>query len=204
MKLSKIVFLFLAVFLISSCASPYKLINPSLVDFKVKNSTDDVSIKYKYNLLHKAYAKKEKRRGVELVAVQIINNSDKDLIFGQDLSLTNYDGSKLYIMDKENAYESLKQSQAPFLFYLLFPPIRIDPLSGIETQYRLEYSKRSHLIGPILMLINILSVEVENKHFKEELDSSYLENQTIKMGDTLSGLIGIKSNSYDEIRIKLK
>lgn len=72
-------------------------------------------MKFEYNLLDKKYAKKEKKNGVKLISVRLTNNSDKDLMFGRDITLTYANGNKVYTLDNEQTFKLLKQ-KLPFIY----------------------------------------------------------------------------------------
>jgi hypothetical protein len=72
-------------------------------------------VKFEYNLLDKKYAKKEKKNGVKLISVRLTNNSDKDLMFGRDITLTYANGNKVYTLDNEQTFKLLKQ-KLPFIY----------------------------------------------------------------------------------------
>ncbi len=206
MQILKFVSMGIIIIVLSSCATIYKEINPISLEYKGEKYKENITLRYKYNLLRKKYARKERKNGVELIGIQLINNSDKNLVFEKDIILTKYDGSKLYIMEKEKVYNSLEQNISPYFLYLLFPPIGLN--AGTENRfqnnYSIQYSKWGYLIGISLTLINMGIADNSNKEFEKELFLNYLENQTIKKGDTLTGFIGVKSTSYDEISFELK
>ena len=68
----------------------------------------------------KKYAKKEFKKQIDVVAIQITNNSQRDLTFGKDVKLTKYDGQELLIINNNQVHSSLKQGVPIYLLYLLF------------------------------------------------------------------------------------
>jgi hypothetical protein len=203
MNFKKIILL-LVIILFGSCASGYKTINTSNLNY-LSNSTDkEVKLEYKYELLNKKYKKKEISKGVRLMAIKITNNSNEDLVFGKDIYLTYDDGSKLYIMDNDNVFSSLKQNTASYLWYLLLTPVN---LYKTESQNGFQTASSSTpiglIIGPGLAGGNMIAASSANKKFQENLSNQNINGVTIKKGESLSGLIGIRSDDYNSIKIKV-
>ncbi len=206
MRLLKIVFVLLITILMNSCASGYKLINPNNLSYNSKNEDNAVLLEYKYDLLAKKYAKKEVKKGVKVVAIKITNNSEKDVVFGQDLVLTYENEKELYLLDKEEVFKSLKQHPATYLFYLLLTPLKFFTSKSNSQGIQEETSSfpLGLIIGPGLAGGNMIAAGSANKKFKTELLDYNLNGVSIKIGETKTGLIGIKSDNYDAIRIKVK
>src|SRR5690606_25601958 len=106
-----------------SCASGYKNIQPKTINYLSTNSDSGITMEYKYNLLHKKYAKKEVKKGVKLIAIKVKNESDRDVMFGRDIKLTYENGADVQIMENEKVFKTLKQSPTSYLFYFLLSPI---------------------------------------------------------------------------------
>lgn len=138
------------------------------------------------------------------MAVKITNNSNEDLVFGKDVILTYDDGSKLYIMDNENVYSSLKQSPASYLWYLLLTPMNLytnETQNGFQTQT--SSTPIGLVVGPGLAGGNMIAASSANKKFKQNLLDYNINGTTIKKGESVSGLIGIRSDDYNSIKIKV-
>jgi len=65
MKSIKITVLFIAITLVTNCASGYKMIAPKTLNYISASETEQVKIEYKYDLLDKKYANKEVKKGVK-------------------------------------------------------------------------------------------------------------------------------------------
>ena len=61
--------------LLNSCASGYKKINPRTLSYNSKNTENNVTLEYKYELLHRKYKKNETKNGIKLIAIKITNNT---------------------------------------------------------------------------------------------------------------------------------
>ena len=203
MRLSKIIFLLSIAVLLNSCASGYKMINPEKLNYISNNTSNGVTIEYKYDLLSKKYAKKESKKGVRLVAIKIKNNTEKDLVFGKDIKLSFENGNELYLLENEKTFKSLKQSPASYLFFLLLSPVsfyttKTNSYGGTE---QTSSTPVGLVIGPGLAAGNMIAASNANKKFKKELNDYNIIGKVIKKGETSFGLISFPSDNYDAIKV---
>jgi len=201
MKIIKITILFIAISTLTNCASGYKMIEPKSINYVSTNETDNVKLEYKYELLDKKYAKKELKEGVKLVAIKITNNSEKDLMFGRDAKLTYENGTEIFVMENEKVFTSLKQSVASYLWYLLLTPIN---LYTAENGQQTSSTPIGLVVGPGLAGGNMIAAGSANKKFKTEMLEYNINGTLIKKGETKYGLIGIKEDSFDSLKLKVK
>ena len=194
----------MVVALFSNCASGYQTINPSSLNYRSNSSDKGVLLEYKYDLLDKKYRKKELEKDVRLVAIKITNNSDRDLQFGKDIRLTYTEGGELYIMDNNKIFSSLKQSPASYLWYLLLTPLQFvknESANGYPTSS--SSTPIGLVVGPGLAGGNMIAASSANTKFEKDLLNYNVNGKIIKKGTTVSGLIGIRSDDYDVIKIKV-
>ncbi len=201
MKIIKITFLFIAIASLTSCASGYKMIEPKTINYVSTNETDNVKLEYKYDLLDKKYAKKEIKKGVKLVAVKITNNSDKDIMFGGNTKLTYENGTEIYVLENDKVFKTLKQSPASYLFYLLLTPLNFTTSSSSGSS---SSTPIGLIVGPGLAGGNMIAAGSANKKFKTEMLEYNINGTLIKKGETKYGLIGIKSDSFDSLKLKIE
>lgn len=204
MKFAKFALL-LMVIAMFSCASTYKSIDPNSLNYRSKSMDKNVTFVYKYELLSKKYKKKEISKGVRLVAVKLFNDSGKDLVFGKDIKLFYDDGTSPYIMENESVFKSLKQSPASYLWYLLLTPLNLYTTSS-HNGYNTQTSALpiGLVIGPAFTASNIVVASKANKKLRQNLLENNLNGVTIKAGTTVSGLIGIRSDDYNALRIRVE
>jgi hypothetical protein len=204
MKLSNLLLASVSLLLLNSCASGYKNIEPKTLSFNSTTTTDNVSLAYKYDLLDKKYRKKETNNNLKLVAVKITNSTDKDLVFGTDIKITTENGSELYLLENDVVFKTIKQSPASYLWYLLLTPINF--YTAKQNSYgQIEQTSSTPvglILGPGLAAGNMIAASSANAKFKNDLLNYNIVGQTIKKGETAYGLIGIKSNSYDSLKLK--
>lgn len=208
MKSIKISFLLSVVFILTSCASKYNKINPETMNYLSKSSDKNVVLEYKYNTLGKKYLKKELKYGVKLISVKITNNSEKDITLGTDFNLTYENGSGILLLETDYVFKTLKQSPASYLWYL---PLSFAQLyTGTkETQNGGYYSYETKtfpiglILGPGLTFGNMLAAGDANNNFKNDLTKFDIINKPIRKGEIVYGIIGIRSNQYDSIKIKM-
>ena len=201
MRIIKITLLFIAISTLTNCASGYKMIEPKSINYVSTNETDNVKLEYKYDLLDKKYAKKELKKGVKLVAVKVSNNSNKDLMFGRDAKLIYENGAEIFVMENEKVFKTLKQSPASYLWYLLLTPLNFYTAENGE---QTSSTPIGLVVGPGLAGGNMIAAGSANKKFKTEMLEYNINGTIIKKGETKYGLIGIKSDSFDAIKLKIE
>ena len=202
MKIIKIALIFCTISTLTNCASGYKTIAPKSINYISIDQTDDVILEYKYDLLNKKYAKKEIKKGVKLVAIKITNNSDRDLMFGRDVKLTYENGAEIFVMDNDKVFMSLKQSPASYLWYMLLTPLNLYTTDSKGQQN--SSTPIGLVIGPGLAGGNIIAASSANKNFKTEMLEYNIYGTVIKKGETQYGLIGIKADSFDALKLELQ
>jgi len=203
MKIFKTIFLLLAFLVLTSCASGYKMIEPKTVNYVSTSENDGVTLQYKYDLLDKKYAKKEGKKDIRLVAVKVTNNSGRDMIFGRDLTLTYANGNQIFVMDNQATFKSLKQSPTSYLWYLLLTPLTISSSSSDGVSSSSSSFPAGLIIGPGLAGGNMLAAGSANKKFEQELMEFDINGTTIPQGETRYGLIGIQSDSFDSLQLRI-
>lgn len=155
----------IAIFILTSCASTYNGIDPASLQYESMVSDRDVVLQYKYEVLPKKYAKKERKRGVRVVAYKIINNSDRDLVFGTDLHLEYANGKSLQVMSQEQTFKDLKQHPATHLLYLLLSPVNLTISNNRSSNsYPIGLA-----VGPGLAAGNLITASSANGRLKEIL-----------------------------------
>lgn len=206
MKFKKILVLSLLYLFFSSCASSYKNIDPSKFNYISNDKNEKVTFSYKYDILNKKYSKKETKNDVKLVAVKVTNSSENELIIGDNLELIYGDGNQLTLLENKEIFKSLKQSPASYLWYLLLTPTQFYTTSTNSNGYTEQTSSFpiGVIIGSGIAGGNMLAASTANKKFKQDLLDYNLLGKKIKPGETVYGLLGIRSKMYNSIYIKLK
>lgn len=202
MRIIKITLLFIAISTLTNCASGYKMIEPKSINYVSTNETDNVKLEYKYDLLDKKYAKKELKKGVKLVSIKFTNNSDRDLMFGRDAKLTYENGTEIFIMENDKVFKTLKQSPATYLFYLLLTPMNLYTTDSNGQQT--SSTPIGLVVGPGLAVGNMIAAGSANKKFKTEMLEYNINGTVIKKGETKYGLIGIKADSFDSMKLEIE
>ncbi len=205
MQVFKYILVICSLLLLNSCASSYRTVNPKSLHYISNNSNNGVTLQYKYDLLRKKYAKKELKKGVKLVAIKVTNNTDDDLIFGKDIKLFYENQKELLIMDNEIVFKSLKQSPTSYLWYLLLTPVNFYTTSTNSYGIQEETSSTpiGLVIGPGLAGGNMIAASSANKKFKTDLLNYNITGTSIKKGETAYGLIGIRTDSFNAIKVAL-
>ncbi len=201
MKILKLVILLAFTIALTSCASRYKTINPKAINYISNNSDNGVSIQYKYDLLRKKYAKKEVKKGIKVISIKVTNSTENDLVFGKDIKLFYENENELVLMNKDEIFKNLKQKPATYLLYLLLTPVKL-----YKTSYTGEQEvifPIGYVLGPGIAAANMITSSSSNNKFKTELLDYDITGTTIKKGETVYGLIGVRSDSFNAIKVKL-
>lgn len=208
MRLIKICCLLFVFTLFTACASKYNKINPESLNYTSKSDEKNIVLEYKYVQLEKKYLKKELKNGVKLVGVKIKNNSEKDIVLGSDYKFIYDNGNEVLLLEKDFMFQTLKQSPASYLWYLLLAPVKLfvgtkttqnGPFTVTEPQSEFPIGL---ILGPGLAIGNIVAASDANKNFKNDLYNFDLTGKSIKKGETVYGIIGISTNQYESIKIK--
>ncbi|MEY3500469.1 MAG: hypothetical protein RL308_2138, partial [Bacteroidota bacterium] len=194
----------LSVLLLNSCASGYKKIQPKTINFASRSENNSIVLEYKYDLLEKKYKKKEMNNGLKVIAVKVTNNSTNDLVFGKDIQLTYENGNELNLLETNVVYKAIKQSPASYLWYLLLSPMQFQTMTTNSNGQQQTSSSTpvGLVIGPGLAGGNMIAASSANKNFQSDLTENDIIGKVIKKGETVYGIIGIRSNNYDSIKVK--
>jgi hypothetical protein len=186
-----------------SCASSYKQINPDSLYFTGKSGQDDIEFSYKTSILNTSgnskFALKEAKSGTSLIAVRILNNSEKEIIIGQNAHLKsgNY---QLELLTPNQITSKIKQSTASYLLFMLLTPMHltIDDRDGPPESYNIGIG-----VGPGLTLLNMATASGANSAFYNELVQFSLINKSIAPGETTFGLVGFNHHSFGTIELEI-
>jgi len=195
-------FFFLAiVLLLESCAAGYRAINPPSLNYQSQSSDKGVTFDYKYGVLSNRYANKALKSNTQLAAVKIVNNSDRDLVFGKDITLAYTNNNSPSIVKTDDLFAEVKQGVPIYLLYLLLTPAMLNTTSSDgET----SSTPIGLILGPGLVGGNMIAAGSANTNFHNELTQYDLTGVTIKKGQTVYGLVGIASDSADALKIMVK
>lgn len=199
-----IAILALLAIMLQSCASNYGFINPKIVSYGSKNTSNEIALEYQYDLLQKKYRKKERKNDVRLVAIKITNLSDRDLVVGQDLKLVYENGTPLRTLETKAFYNETKQMAGMYLLYMLLTPVKLNLSTTNGNGSNVESIPIGYGLGPGLALGNLFVASSANGRYRKDLKTHQLMGRTIKKGTTEYGLVGIRSSNYDAIKFKIE
>ena len=189
----------ICIIIMSGCAKRYYTLNPTSIAYSASNNMEDISLSYRYDVLNEKgnykISKKEKKNNIKLVAVKITNNTDKVISIGNNAAF--YSGNFIiYPMDAMSIKNKLKQSVPSHLLYLLLTPLTFTFNDSGAIPVGL-------IVGPAIAGGNMLMAGNANKRFYEELLRYDIMSIDIRAGETVYGLVGFQSFSYDPLTIKL-
>ena len=190
---------------LSSCAASYQSVYPRNLYYAEEVNYDGVEFSYQYDVLkqvgNRKYAKKEDKKGVQVVAVKLTNRTGRPLNFREDVSVLS-GGAPIGLMQPEVVTQQVRRNVPIYSLYFL--------LSFMSHNTYDEYGRTKSstpiglFIGPPIAIGNMAVAGSANKKFKEELLANNLLNRTIADGETVYGLIGIGENGYRPLSLKVK
>jgi hypothetical protein len=186
---------------VGACASRYKKINPEQQIYNSIHTDGGVSFEYKFDVLKKKYKKKETKKKLKVISVKLTNTSGRDLTVGRDLRVVHQNGNEITLIDNEALYKEIKQSPASYLFYMLLTPVNL--YTGSSPTGATSTIPVGLAIGPGITLGNMLTASGANKKLRKELASKSLYGRTVANGETVFGVLAIRSESYDPLQIKV-
>ncbi|MGK7392076.1 MAG: hypothetical protein ACNS60_17115 [Candidatus Cyclobacteriaceae bacterium M2_1C_046] len=184
-----------------SCASGYHPIQPKSVRYNEgKTNTDNIGFEYQYNMLqirgNKKYAKKEEKKGINVVALKITNYSSKELTYPEDFEIMLKE-RPVHLLKPEEVKKELKQNVPIYLLYSLLWVT----YSSCENN---DCNVVPIPVGAGISLGNMLVAGSANKNFEEEIKEYDLNNKKIQPGETVYGLAGFYSMGYQPLYLKVK
>lgn len=193
--------------LLSSCAGSYHAIRPErITTYQAATTTGaPVEFSYRYSALltngaNKKYVKKERKRGYQVVAVQVKNNTSTDLNFSRDLELTFADRPIMPVPSVQAAND-LKQGVAIYLLYVL----GIGQIGGTTNPYTGQTTGGTILPwGPFVAGGNMLGASAANKNMRNEFASYDLTNKVIRPGETVYGIVPLRELNVAPLKLVLR
>ena len=187
----------------SSCASSYHAINPQHLYYPTSESTNDISFSYRYGVQkesrNKKYAKKEYKKDIDIVAVELTNHTNRSLSFREDIELFAGD-NYARPMETEVAYKDLNQNTPIYLLYLLLTPLQVffTNADGETSTFPVGF-----ILGPGITVLNMVKAGSANRAFRNELTRHNLINRTIEPGETVRGVVALSNTSRAPLRVKV-
>ena len=200
MKFKSLAFVCIAAML-SACASSYRPVRVTNLAYPSVTSSQGVEMHYKYDILHEAgnkkYPKKELKKNIRLLAVELTNNTDRAINLKNDIEI--YSGTRKIIpLEPAYAKRELKQIAPLYLLWgLLWVTINKCDDYGECTSTPLP-------VGVAIGLLNMGIAAGANKNLGADLIRYNLLDKTIAPGETVNGVISIAIESGQPLEIRLK
>ncbi|AHM61580.1 hypothetical protein D770_16630 [Flammeovirgaceae bacterium 311] len=195
--------------LFSGCAGSYRTINPDRIPYQQQPENLDAAVEvgYHYNILtelgNKKFARKEKKKNLNLVAVKITNNTDRTLIFGKDI-LFRTEGQLISPVSHMRTFRTLKHKTPLFLLYLPLVHLNVTTIEQTNSGYKQRFYPVGLIVGPILSFGNMFKAHSNNKKFLKELKEYNLQDKAIKPGETVYGLLGVQKATFKPIEAEMR
>jgi hypothetical protein len=173
-----------------------------MLNYNSHELTDGISLSYKYDVLaergNKRYSRKEAKKAIKVVAVQVTNNTETPLTFGKDIAFFSGE-NQIFPLEPLATKQMLKQQVATYLPYLLLTPIKLFVSSGRSTDvYPIGYA-----LGPGITVGNMAVAGTANSNLYNELEMYNLLGKEIQPGEVVYGIIAVRDMGYTPLSIKM-
>lgn len=187
---------------LGGCASGYHSLKPSTNYFQNGTEYYGVEFSYRMGVLrehgNKKYGKREDKKAIRVVSVKLVNHTNEPVVVGEDFRF--YSGnSELVLINPYVAHRELKQGVPIYLLYL---PLTFLQLNTYDENGSVDTTPIGLFIGPGIAIGNMLGAGAANQNFLRELEQFNIINKTIEPGQTVHGLISIRDNGYNPIRLE--
>ncbi|MFT6149768.1 MAG: hypothetical protein ACJAUH_002462 [Saprospiraceae bacterium] len=185
--MKKVFLPFLVLLFVSGCASNYYPINLSALPSDRQGEINGINYGYSKNVLsktgNKKYAKKEVKRGINVISVKIKNNTDYEISVKDDL-IFRMGNKELEPLESVVVTDNIRQPAPLYALYgLLFLNITRNN-QGVSLP-----------IGVPIAIGNIAVASSANRKFREDFSIYNIRNEKIAPGETLSGLVAFRDNA---------
>lgn len=195
-------------FLLTACASGYHAIKPDTLDYTHGSFEDNLLVEYNPGTLKGMYADREVKSGVKLIAVKIVNNTQREVIPKRDIKVFSGE-NEVPFMPLSQFYQATDQNPNKSLKFLFLTPLNVYTFSQTTDDNRVTSRKfRFYPIGlilaPSLAFGNQAAATKANKKFKEDLHQNDILERQILHGETVYGLIALDAQSINLYNLVFK
>jgi hypothetical protein len=189
-------------FILSNCASTYKVINPNSLNYTNKqNCNEKFEVSYLYDIYslteNSKYSKKEKSNGFRTIAVKVKNITDSSRMITTDNFKIYQNDNEVTFANKSDYFNSVSQTSASYLLHGLWGPWSFETIS--DENGNSQTTVRYYFIGLIVGVINMIVASSANTNHENEIKNCEIYGKTIKPGETITGIVIIKSSQYDPL-----
>ncbi|MBL7857376.1 MAG: hypothetical protein JNM57_06785 [Cyclobacteriaceae bacterium] len=194
------------VFMLASCASSYKPLDPQNFSYDRSFVRDSVVFSYRYHIQgavrNTRYEKRELKYGMKAVALKIENLSSKPVVLSENnLDVMINDQVKPLLSPSDYAKE-VKQRVGIHLLHALWGPWAIswqEDANG-ETDVDFIYIP----VGAIVGIANAGTAAKANKNNLANLENFSVQNHFVRSGGTLYGIIIIPTVSDESLTFRIR
>ena len=198
--MKKYSFLVSIIILLSSCASTYKPYLPERLTYAETITDRGITYSISSDVLVKTrnrkYSKKAARKSVEMLGVQVTNNTGRAIILAQDILITS-DGQSLDPLQPEEVQKLIKQHAGLYMLWGLLW-INFTRCAGYNC------NTTPIPIGLAIGIANLSIASKANKNLLAHLREENILNVEIANGETVHGIISVKGPLPGPVKLQLK
>ncbi len=205
-KSTNYLFLIISIML-CSCASSYKPVNPPSQPYGSAEESAELAFSYQYDVLlragNKKYDRREKKKGVRVVAIKLKNNTERTLIPARDIHILANE-KVLPVMAPFQVKNTIKQQTPIYLLYLLLTPLSVrfyESNNGVLKEK--STIPVGLVVGPGLTAVNMAVAGSANKKLEAEL-LEYAFDKPVAPGQTMYALVGLNLSQHHSLSVRVK
>lgn len=205
----KIVYYIVIFLFLQSCASAYHPIVPKKVKHNMHDTKDNLSLSYKYDVIgengNTKYIKRAKRKGYQIVAYKVTNNTKDTLVMGKDVIFQS-NNQQILLSNELVSTKSVKQHGIGYLLYMSMSWIFLytNAQKDINTGNIVSYDKAvpiGFLVGLPITIGNIVAANFANRSFYDNLKYYDMNGKTLLPHESIDGLLVFKNKEQVLLQI---
>lgn len=202
---------FCALFFVG-CATTFKPMRQDAYDYDSPRDTSGIEVKYMFNPLgasgNSFYAQKARGEGVDVVAVKLTNNTDREINVKRDLDF--YVGNtEASPQDPAASLATVRQRTGGYAWWLLLMlvngfkyEVTCDSYNGCREDT--QFIPIGIILGPVIAFGNMGVAASANGAVIKEIDSKDASRQVLKPGQSYEGYLVFENIGKAAITARLK
>jgi hypothetical protein len=183
-------------FLFIGCASGFRPMRQDTYEYESPRDTTGVQVKYMYNVLGETgntlYSEKARSQGVDVVAVKVTNNTDRELDVKRDVDFY-VGGNQASPQRPEAALANVRQRTGLYAWWFLLALV-----NGKKTEVTCDFNRCDEdetfipigiIIGPAIALTNMGIASSANGAIIKEISDKDVSRRTLKPGESYEGYL---------------
>ncbi|WP_235297791.1 hypothetical protein [Portibacter marinus] len=191
----------LVVLCFHSCAKKYYILDPSILNYPDPESEEIYELNYIENFLYtpenERYFKIAEKKGVEVLAVEIVNHSSDNLIMNQN-TFVFQENKQINLFSPDETIEIVYQKKSPYLWYLLLGLISL----SIEVNNFTATFPLGLVAGVFITIRNWRRANRANQDFLQNLITYKVQDLVVPPGEKRYAIIAFSSVNGKKLTLR--